>query len=43
MKKLLVAIGIILIILVVGFFALNSYIYNEKQAYEVVPTVLWLV
>lgn len=42
MRKLLLSIGIlliILVILVVGFFALNSYIYNEKQADEVGPTI----
>jgi hypothetical protein len=42
MRKLLLSIGIaliILVILVVGFFALNRYIYNEKQADEVDPTI----
>lgn len=32
MKKLLVGIVVIAGILVVGFYTLNSYIYNEKQA-----------
>ncbi|MEK7612271.1 MAG: META domain-containing protein [Patescibacteria group bacterium] len=32
MQKTLLSIGGVLIILVVGFFVLNSYIYNEKQA-----------
>lgn len=34
--KFFVAIVAVLMILVVGFFALNSYIYNEKQADETV-------
>lgn len=32
MKKILVAVVVIAILLVGGFFALNTYIYNEKQA-----------
>lgn len=32
MKKILISIAIVLIVLVGGFFWLNSYIYNEKQA-----------
>ena len=32
MRKVLLILGAILIILVAGFFAFNSYIYNEKQA-----------
>lgn len=31
MKNILLAIGAILVLLVGGFFAFNSYIYNEKQ------------
>jgi hypothetical protein len=32
MKRIFISIGVALIILIGGFFALNSYIYNEKQA-----------
>lgn len=32
MKKILILVGGIIAVLVLGFFALNSYIYNEKQA-----------
>lgn len=31
MKKALFLIAAVIVLLVVGFFALNSYIYNEKQ------------
>lgn len=34
MKKTLITIAIILVVLVAGFFILNAYIYNEKQADE---------
>lgn len=34
MKKIFISIAIVLAILVGGFFAFNSYIYNEKQADE---------
>jgi hypothetical protein len=42
MKKLLLIVGIIVVVLVLGFFALNSYIYNEKQADEAAPTTRYL-
>lgn len=31
MKNILVWVGVVVVALVVGFYALNSYIYNEKQ------------
>ncbi len=35
MKKTLIWIGIILVVLIVGFYAFNSYIYNEKQGDQI--------
>lgn len=32
MKTLAVVLGVVLLALIIGFFALNSYIYTEKQA-----------
>ncbi len=37
MKKLLIIVGIVLVLLVVAFFAFNAYIYNEKQGTGEVP------
>lgn len=39
MKKVLFPLGIILTVLAVGFFVLNSYIYNAKQADDVDPSI----
>jgi hypothetical protein len=35
MKNTFLAIGIAIILLIGGFFALNAYIYNEKQADDI--------
>lgn len=32
MKRILIGAAIVVVVLVVGFYALNAYIYNEKQA-----------
>lgn len=32
MKKTLIVIGVVAVVLVTGFFLLNRYIYNQKQA-----------
>lgn len=32
MQKTLIGLGVLVVVLVIGFFALNSFIYNEKQA-----------
>ncbi|MEX0930237.1 MAG: hypothetical protein WDZ79_01020 [Candidatus Paceibacterota bacterium] len=39
MKNVLVWGGVGIIVLVVGFFALNGFIYNQKQAGSVDPTI----
>lgn len=32
MKNLAIILGVVLAVLIIAFFALNAYIYNEKQA-----------
>lgn len=32
MQKTLIGLGVLVVVLIIGFFALNSFIYNEKQA-----------